>query len=154
MPRLKAPACETLAYEIELIERAIANRHRTAEGLRRVLRHRELRRAGPDGATLAPMGWSHRASWAVGWMMTLYSLMGTRRREQIQAVLADWRKTPNPPGKRARVWNAVARRTTGLRPLPSLPKGLVLLSLSENMHFGPPPERTEATRRRTASHGR
>lgn len=28
---------------------------------------------------------------AVGWMMTLYSLLGTRRREQIRAALASWK---------------------------------------------------------------
>jgi hypothetical protein len=34
---------------------------------------------------------------AVGWMMTLYSLMGERRKEKIREVLARWRATPGYP---------------------------------------------------------
>lgn len=39
----------------------------------------------------------HRRSEAAGWMMTLYSIMGRRRREKIRECLMAWRaKTPRP----------------------------------------------------------
>ena len=30
---------------------------------------------------------------AIGWMMTLYSLLGTRRQTKIRQILADWKST-------------------------------------------------------------
>ena len=33
---------------------------------------------------------------AASWMMTLYSLMGERRKERIKSVLKKWRDTPKP----------------------------------------------------------
>lgn len=32
---------------------------------------------------------------AVGWMMTLFSLLGTRRRQRIKEIVSKWKLTPN-----------------------------------------------------------
>ena len=48
-------------------------------------------------------------SLAVGWMMTLYRLMGQRRREQIKKCLLYWKLQPAHPGK---VWGSRAAHAT------------------------------------------
>ena len=47
--------------------------------------------------------WGH---YAAGWMMTLYLLMGTRRRTKIREILSHWKPAPSPPN---RVWGNNAR---------------------------------------------
>jgi hypothetical protein len=41
---------------------------------------------------------------AIGWMMTVYSFMGERRREKIRSIIAQWKASPRipraPAGKR------------------------------------------------------
>ena len=44
---------------------------------------------------------------AAGWMMTLYSLMGGRRKQQIRSVLAEWRGRKSRPGLVRNIWAAV-----------------------------------------------
>ena len=39
-----------------------------------------------------------RTADAAGWMMTLYPLLGSRRKSQIQAALAQWKLRPARPG--------------------------------------------------------
>ena len=44
-------------------------------------------------------------------MMTLYTLLGVRRRAKIRALLAEWKTRPGIHGHRKRVWRA--RNDTG-----------------------------------------
>lgn len=39
------------------------------------------------------------SSKAIGWMMTLYSLLGKRRKEQIRLVLTNWKSRRAEPGR-------------------------------------------------------
>lgn len=50
--------------------------------------------------------WTTRAAGAkaAGWMMTLYMLLGERRRTKIQEVLWVWRQTSTNPGAIAATW--------------------------------------------------
>ena len=41
---------------------------------------------------------------AAGWMMTLYPLLGARRRARIRELLTQWRQVPAAKGQRARLW--------------------------------------------------
>ncbi len=34
---------------------------------------------------------------AIGWMLTMYTLLGTRRREKIKEVMAAWKASPRMP---------------------------------------------------------
>lgn len=47
---------------------------------------------------------------AAGWMMTLYTLMGTRRKDSIRKALERYRAIPNHGGSTASKWAAVAAR--------------------------------------------
>ena len=40
---------------------------------------------------------------AAGWMMTLYGLLGIRRRTKIRELLAEWMTRPGPHGRRKKV---------------------------------------------------
>jgi hypothetical protein len=58
------------------------------------------------------------SSRAAGWMMTLFPLMGERRRTRIQELLAHWRKQPGPRGlrlhcKRGHLFDGRSRRSLG-----------------------------------------
>lgn len=68
----------------------------------------------PSGRFSKKPSWSTEVtcSEAAGWMMTLFPLLGIRRREQIQAALTLWKKVPARP---YRVW--------GRDDNPTCPKG-------------------------------
>lgn len=60
-----------------------------------------------DGSSCKLMyGARVRGANAAGWMMTLYSLLGERRRCKIRDVLARWRAMPSEP---LRVWGHASK---------------------------------------------
>ena len=73
-----------------------------AAALMRVKVHR-VERNPPRKSYFRFLMWGHHAA---GWMMTLYLLMGTRRRAKIREVLSHWRQEPGQPNK---VWANHAR---------------------------------------------
>lgn len=64
--------------------------------------HRRKVRHGNKPMFVA-MTWGHTAA---GWMMTLYTLMGKRRRTKIREILTAWRVQSTQP---ARVWAGSVR---------------------------------------------
>jgi len=55
------------------------NLHRHGHGIRNGYARKEMKSANVQGAL------------AIGWMMTIYSLMGTRRKARIREIINEWK---------------------------------------------------------------
>lgn len=84
----KSPRIAVAMYDADVIERVSGilrpTQYRINGNTVRLTKHRSDRRARLSVVTIA-------GGRAAGWMMTLYPLMGKRRRARIRELLENWR---------------------------------------------------------------